>query len=99
MKNIQTRKILEFGITKNTKSLNVILFSKGYHKGNVLKNLLKMLKIIHIEINNIEKLKNKFISMPIFKLVDSNLICHSKIGTRIIIFKNDLLNWLSKFSN
>ena len=27
------------------------------------------------------------------------LICRSKIGIRIIIFKNDFLNWLSEFSN
>ena len=59
----------------------------------VIKNLPHIIKISTLsKIINISKSK-------LYELVDSNLICHSKIGTRIIIFKNDLLNWLSKFSN
>lgn len=84
MKNIQTRKNLEFGVAKNEqlnthnkKSSSIILFSNGCHKGNVLKNLLKMLKIIHIEINDTEKLKNRFISMPILE-VDDNIMNFSQ---------------------
>ncbi len=59
----------------------------------VIKNLPHIIKISTLaKIINISKSK-------LYDLVDSNLICHSKIGTRIIIFKNDFLNWLSEFSN
>ena len=59
----------------------------------VIKNLPHIIKISTLaKIINISKSK-------LYDLVDSNLICHSKIGTRIIIIKNDFLNWLSEFSN
>ena len=59
----------------------------------VIKNLPHIIKISTLaKIINISKSK-------LYELVDSNLINHSKIGTRIIIFKNDFLNWLSEFSN
>ena len=59
----------------------------------VIKNLPHIIKISTLaKIINISKSK-------LYELIDSNLINHSKIGTRIIIFKNDFLNWISEFSN
>ena len=43
-----------------------------------------MLKIIHIEINDTEKLKNRFISMPILE-VDDNIMNFSQA-----------IKWISK---
>lgn len=81
MKNIQTKRKLEFGIAKNEqlntdsiKNSNVILYSNGCHKGKVLKNLLNMLKIRYIEITEIEEIEEKrFILMPILE-VDDNIM-------------------------
>lgn len=82
MKNIQTKRILEFGIAKNEqlntsnkKSSNIILYSNGCHKGKVLKNLLNMLKIIYAEITEIEE--KRFIPMPILE-VDNNIMNFSQ---------------------
>ncbi len=85
MKNIQTKRILEFGIAKNEqlntsnkKTSNIILYSNGYHKGKVLKNLLNMLKIKYTEITKLEEIEEKrFILMPILE-VDDNIMNFSQ---------------------
>lgn len=81
MKNIQTKRNLEFGIAKNEqlntsnkKTSNIILYSNGCHKGKVLKNLLNMLQIKYTEITEIEEIEEKrFIPMPILE-VDDNIM-------------------------
>lgn len=62
-------------------------------KVQIIKNLPPIIKIYELnQILNISKSK-------LYSLIDSNLISHSNIGTRIIIFKNDFLSWISKLSN
>ena len=62
-------------------------------KVQIIKNLPPIIKISELnQILNISKSK-------LYSLIDSNLISHSNIGTRIIIFKNDFLSWISKLSN
>lgn len=76
-------------------------FIDWYNKRNItplsevqiIKNLPPIIKIYELnQILNISKSK-------LYSLIDSNLISHSNIGTRIIIFKNDFLSWISKLSN
>lgn len=62
MKNIQTKRNLEFGVANNEqlntdsiKNSNVILYSNGCHRGKALKNLLNMLKIRYTEITELEE--------------------------------------------
>ena len=81
MKNIQTKRNLEFGIAKNEqlntsneKSSSVILYSNGCHKCKVLKNLLNMLKVKYAEITEIEEIEERrYIPMPILE-VDDNIM-------------------------
>lgn len=76
-------------------------FIDWYNKRNItplsevqiIKNLPPIIKISVLnQILNISKSK-------LYSLIDSSLISHSTIGTRVIIFKNDFLHWISKFSN